>query len=304
MTDDSDHVLVYVDEGCTRAVHVVEDQGQHHALKWAQSHDEVKWLEREAQAYERIGHHPGLIGYFGTTVDSDGLIVLKLEHAQYGSIPQFWRKYELSPVHLRIRWLLQVAKGIAHMHSKGVIHGNLTPGNILIMANLDAKLCDLAGCSINGSSLRTWGLPPFYPLPTRRDLHYLPYFGVKDDIFAFGTVILSVITARYPYLDVSLEQKKKLFADRDHLVLPPVPETVDPRLAKIITGCWKGDYKRADKLVAAFEHLAAELNEKPLLGHRPTDDLLTPVPSNDHYVMDARLLSPEEATLVSRSFTS
>jgi mitogen-activated protein kinase 1/3 len=41
------------------------------------------------------------------------------------------------------RWVMyQILQGLAHMHSADVFHRDLKPGNILINANCDCKICD------------------------------------------------------------------------------------------------------------------------------------------------------------------
>jgi hypothetical protein len=84
-------------------------------------------------------------------------------------------------------------------------------------------------------------------------------------------------------------------------VLPAIPDSVDPRVAAIISSCWKREYDDTHKLVAALNDVAMEANTKPLLGHQDADDMLAPTLSEEYHIMDRRILSPEEAMYLSRT---
>ncbi len=50
-------------------------------------------------------------------------------------------------INLRIAWILDILSGIAFLHSKGIIHSEITPGNILISDRLKLKLGNIHSTS-------------------------------------------------------------------------------------------------------------------------------------------------------------
>ena len=99
--------------------------------------------------------------------------------------------FELSPMHIRLKWLRQAAQGLEHMHSRGVVHGNIHALNLLLTDSLDAKLCDFGGSAMDGGPCLTWGTPPSYKVkPWTSD--GLMLMTPADDVFAFGALTLSL----------------------------------------------------------------------------------------------------------------
>jgi serine/threonine protein kinase len=88
------------------------------------------------------------------------------------------------PLDQRLRWCQQIADALAFVHSNCVIHRNLTAGNIFLDNNLDAKVADFAGSSLDGS-----------PLSNRYPGSLL---SKQADIFALGSTIFEVICGRAP----------------------------------------------------------------------------------------------------------
>ncbi|KAF8501340.1 kinase-like domain-containing protein [Hysterangium stoloniferum] len=223
-------------------------------------------LGLEAGIYEKLGPHPGIIGYFGRSEDG-GLI---LEYARYQSILHFWRDYELTPVHIHLRWCIQIAEGLNHVHSHGVVHGNLAPTNILITSELDAKLCDFGGSAVEGSFLYAFGLPPFYRIPSRIDpVHVVPYLDRSDDMFALGHIILSIFETYCSYSDLPMEEVIRRYSCASGPILPPISNIVDSRLHPIIKKCWSNTYTRPQEVAVALQSIQAQLPFAPLLGHDP-----------------------------------
>lgn len=137
------------------------------------------------------------------------------------------------------------------------------------MESLDAKLCDFGGSGIDGSGLLAWGMPPFYRLVDREDCTKAVQFNEQDDIFAFGTLMLSIMDANVPYKELDPDEVNSLYADSTAIQHPPITDTVDPRLSSVIRACWEGEYSDAKALLCALREVEARLIEDPLLGYNP-----------------------------------
>ncbi|KAG2030956.1 kinase-like domain-containing protein [Suillus americanus] len=108
----------------------------------------------------------------------------------------------------KLRILRQVAAAINYLHSKGVVHGDLTANNVLVDSDHNAHVADhgiLAMCSeISGTSyIRSnvrWAAPELFEVPENEES--LPTPQPASDIYSFGCIILQVMTGRPPYADV------------------------------------------------------------------------------------------------------
>lgn len=66
-----------------------------------------------------------------------------IEYCEKGSLASYLQKHKGNiSFEQKLHWLLHVAKGMRFLHSKNVIHRDLKCDNILIDANMIAKITD------------------------------------------------------------------------------------------------------------------------------------------------------------------
>ncbi|KAJ3060979.1 hypothetical protein HK102_009293 [Quaeritorhiza haematococci] len=109
---------------------------------------EVSDLKKEVEVLQKLKKHPNVVAFFGL-LDLPGNYALVLEYAENGSLWKFKDKNPLSPTWPTLHKIaLGVAKGMAHLHSNGVVHCDLKGGNILLTATLEPKITDF-GLSVS-----------------------------------------------------------------------------------------------------------------------------------------------------------
>ncbi|KAF7979520.1 hypothetical protein HWV62_42094 [Athelia sp. TMB] len=158
----------------------------------------------------------------------------------------------------RLHLLFGAAKGLEHLHSLNIIHGDLYPANILINANGDACLTDF-GLSVifpefcgtsywsrtAGGAIR-WRAPELLPPSSGDDLEieaYVPVLTRHCDIYSFGSVALHVMSGKIPYHNIDCEARVILLMGlRKQPSRPPVPHLTEPYW-RLVTYCWgdRGD---------------------------------------------------------------
>ena len=127
--------------------------------------------------------------------------------------------------------IYQVADGLEHAHSKGIIHRDVKPGNVLVTPDGEAKLSDLG---LAGPLESTAENDPRYgKIVGTAD--YLSPDQVKDpwnpapswDIYALGCTLYYIVTAKVAFPGGSTSDKA-----RAHLELRPLdPRLLNPRLS-------------------------------------------------------------------------
>lgn len=148
----------------------------------------------------------------------------------------------------RLRWATQVAEAIEFIHGAGVIHGDLTCANIFLDGNLDAKLADFAGSSIDGCPL----------LIAVTASHEYPgeLLSVQGDLFAFGSVLYEIMTGGVPYDGRSDNEIGALYLKGEF------PDTRSPpqSIGEVIGKCWKGEYGRCEAVVNDLRGISFHLS--------------------------------------------
>ncbi|KAK3158597.1 hypothetical protein QOZ80_2AG0139190 [Eleusine coracana subsp. coracana] len=102
----------------------------------------------------------------------------------------------------RMAIAFQVAMALEHLHEgrdPAVIHGDVKASNVLLDANLDAKLCDFGFAHAGFSAVvQPTARPVMMGSPGYVDPHFL-VSGVatkKSDVYSFGVLLLELLTGR------------------------------------------------------------------------------------------------------------
>ncbi|KAF7984882.1 hypothetical protein HWV62_10871 [Athelia sp. TMB] len=159
---------------------------------------------------------------------------------------------------MRLHLLFGAAKGLEHLHSLNIIHGDLYPPNILINANGDACLtdfglsvifpefCDTSYWSRTAGGAIRWRAPELLPPSSEDDLEieaYVPVLTRHCDIYSFGSVALHVMSRKIPYHNIGCDARVILLMGlRKQPSRPPVPHLTEPYW-RLVTYCWgdRGD---------------------------------------------------------------
>ena len=103
------------------------------------------------------------------------------------------------------KWLAQVASGLQHVHTMGVLHRDLAPKNILLSAQKQCKISDF-GLSYQLDTpqdlARTWLGTPYYMSPEL--LQNQPY-GRSSDVWSLGVMAYELMALRRPFVARSME---------------------------------------------------------------------------------------------------
>ncbi|EDR27385.1 protein serine/threonine kinase, putative [Entamoeba dispar SAW760] len=101
-----------------------------------------------------------IINFFGACCLKDHICIVT-EYAEYGSIRELIvkKKESIPKLSIRLRFLLDAAKGIQYLHNNNILHRDIKPDNILVMSfdeknNVLTKLTDF-GTSRNINMLMT-----------------------------------------------------------------------------------------------------------------------------------------------------
>jgi serine/threonine protein kinase len=210
----------------------------------------VKGLEVEEQILRILGKHPRIIQLKGK--HEDGLL---LEYLPNGSIEHYLRSNApYITVAQRLRWGQQAAEGLAYIHTKKVIHCDISIGNLLLDRDLSIKLCDFQGkllhssghVALDGGAAES--IMSSMPRPNRN------YQDRKTDIFAFGTALYFILTDELPFPELSIDDEDEIqrrFARQD---FPPLEQLAG---GDVIHNCWTGVYDDASTAMVDLQRWIA-----------------------------------------------
>ncbi|MGP3939693.1 MULTISPECIES: serine/threonine-protein kinase [Streptomyces] len=160
-------------------------------------------LTNEARNAARL-HHPHIVSVFDFVEESEVCWIV-MEYVSGGSLADMVRdRGALTPEEAGSIGC-QIATALAKSHAEGVVHGDVTPENVLITEEGVAKLTDF-GISralwSEATMTRTGGVrgkPPYLPPEVARG----DAADRKSDVFSLGATLYAAIEGRSPYGEAS-----------------------------------------------------------------------------------------------------
>jgi serine/threonine-protein kinase len=189
--------------------------------KFSSSLKALARFDREFLALESLSH-PNIVGVLDKGVEK-GVNFFVLEYVDGASFSRLL-KYRKLTMNTRAQILLQIASALDFAHSKGIVHRDVKPDNVLIDRTGLAKLADFGIAQITHSKLPLTSITVTssfmgtadYMAPEQRvDAKSVDH---RADIFAFGVMTYEAFTGKLPLGNF------------------PLPSTLNPQLGKRMDG--------------------------------------------------------------------
>lgn len=186
-------------------------------------------FDREARAVSSLSH-PHICALYDVG-HQDGTDFLVMEYLEGETLAQ---RIANGPLQIReaVHIASQVASGLAEAHSRGVIHRDVKPANIILTNNGFAKIVDFGIARVLAAD--TTGLTKgvtgtiYYMSPEQALGKPL---DPRTDVWSLGVVLLEMLTGRSPF------QRENITASLFAIINEPpgrIPDAVPPELQKII----------------------------------------------------------------------
>lgn len=206
----------------------VRATGEPVALKWISNGDRPAGT-REAALLTALDH-PHLVRVHDVVPDRDGA-ALVLDLADGGSLADLLAARGRITAGEAVTALSPIASALAHAHANGVVHGDVTPGNILFTADGLPLLADLGVARLRGDSAALDGTrcTPEYvdPAVAAGSVPRPP-----SDVFMLAAVAVHALTGAPIWAGATADERLQAAADGDvgdlagRLHAAAVPDTV------------------------------------------------------------------------------
>lgn len=225
-----------------------------------ESDERARW---EARIYEAIGQHDSIVRYLGLETAVIGGVgtlpkawAIRLQRATHGSLRDYISDTAAKPPEeqIRLELAVQFAEGVAHIHRRGVVWGDLSVRNALLFEKWRLKLGDFADSDLVDDYPRHWyGCEVRYCLPGSEKPQCHNVGTMDREIFALGTAIYEIVEWRVPYgSEVEVTEDEVIAA----LVDCKWPQLTNSNPAEaIIRRCWGFMYESSSQVVDSLKSL-------------------------------------------------
>ncbi|KAF5019177.1 hypothetical protein F66182_8827 [Fusarium sp. NRRL 66182] len=203
-------------------------------------------LATEAQIYDRLGEHACIVKKRAWDPDSH---TLTLEYMPNGTLQAYLESCGDVAPSQRFRWIIQAAEGIQLLHRSSVIHCDIGPHNFLLDEDLNLKIADFAGSSLNHSATDT--CPGVRYTPPHLDWTSWKDPGPEIDIFGLGSTIYYILTGKAPFSEFQSEEVERRFLAHEF------PDLADIPCSEIIQRCWLQKFASADEVIELMKNIYA-----------------------------------------------
>jgi WD40 repeat protein len=218
---------------------------------------EVARFRREAAAAARLDHRSIVKVYeFG---EHDGQFYYSMDLVEGRSLAEKLESGPLPPA-TAATLIRRVARAVHYAHENGVIHRDLTPGNILVGRDWHPRVTDFGLAKrLDASDCLTVtdqvvGTPSYMPPEQAMGRKTV---GPAADVYALGATLYACLTGRPPFQAATPVETLRLVVDQDPVPVRRLNPKVDRDLQTICMKCLRkeigGRYASAAELAADLE---------------------------------------------------
>jgi TolB-like protein/tRNA A-37 threonylcarbamoyl transferase component Bud32 len=229
----------------------------------ADSHGALQRFRREAQAVASLDH-PNILPIYEVSESEDGLPFFSMKFAEKGSLQENAASLRDEPRKC-VQLMAKVAHAVEYAHSRGVLHRDLKPGNILLNDRGEPLVSDfglaklLDGNTDLTRSLTTFGTAGFIA-PEQAGDAAVDLTPVAD-VYSLGAVLFNVLAGRPPFLGSNpvsvIRQASETQAPKLRSLAPSLDRDLETVCARCLERDPKARYQSAGDLAADLERWLA-----------------------------------------------
>jgi predicted Ser/Thr protein kinase len=223
--------------------------------------DGTEWLERFRREVRAAGRclHPNIVTVFEYG-EENGVPYIVMEYVQGRELRDYLKDRRPLPPANAVAVVVQVLHALDHAHACGVVHRDIKPGNIILLADGQVKVSDFGIARVEATSGMTQhGMTvgtPGYMAPEQ--------FGGQEvdrraDLYATGVVLFEALTGTRPFAGrSSSELMYKVLHDpppRVTMVNPRLPPELNAVLDKALAKAPDERFQDANRFIATLESL-------------------------------------------------
>ena len=225
-----------------------------------------KRFRTESQAVAMLSH-PNIVSVYDVS-HNENIEYIVMELVDGITLKQYMKEHGALPTDEVLNFSIQIARALAHAHSKGIIHRDIKPQNVMLLKDGLIKVADFGIAALQNdieeSSNETVGSVHYIAPEQARGVAA----DARSDIYSLGIVMYEMMTGRLPYegkSDVEIAVKHmNTEAIPPHFIVPDIPEELECICLKAMATDINDRYQSAGELLGELEKFRKHLAEAKL----------------------------------------
>ena len=275
--DDRYEIQEIIGSGGMAVVYKATDNRLHRSVAVKILRDELaadeefrRRFQTEAQAVAMLSH-PNIVSVYDVS-HSESVEYIVMELIEGVTLMQYMQKKGALGWKEALHFSVQISKALEHAHSKGIVHRDIKPQNIMILRDGSIKVADFGIAALESTQEQRSS-------QTVGSVHYIApeqargeQPDTRSDIYSLGVVMYEMLTGRMPYDGETAEQ----IALKHIAGIAVPPQEINPdipdELARITLRAMNADinarYQSASELLADLE----EFRKQQAAANRTSSD--------------------------------
>ena len=226
-----------------------------------------KRFRTESQAVAMLSH-PNIVSVYDVS-HNENIEYIVMELVDGITLKQYMKEHGALPTDEVLNFSIQIAKALAHAHSKGIIHRDIKPQNVMLLKDGLIKVADFGIAALQNDIEESTN-------ETVGSVHYIApeqargaAADARSDIYSLGIVMYEMMTGKLPYVgksDVEVAVKHmNTEAVPPRTIVPGIPEELERICLKAMATDITDRYQSAGELLSDLEQFRKQLAEASAL---------------------------------------
>ena len=221
----------------------------------AQDEDFRRRFNAESQAVAQLSH-PNIVSVYDVSRGGD-IEYIVMELIDGITLKQYMEKRGRLNWRESLHFITQIMRGLSHAHSRGIVHRDIKPQNVMVLRDGSVKVADFGiACLENAAQTLTQealgSVHYISPEQARGDRT-----DARSDIYSAGVVLYEMLTGRLPFegdsaVSVAIQHLSSVpLAPRE--IDPEIPEQLELICMKAMAPDLERRYPSAEAMIADLE---------------------------------------------------
>jgi serine/threonine-protein kinase len=189
-------------------------------LDGAEAEEMLVRFQREARAAGRL-NHPNIVSIYDFG-DDNGTSFIAMEFVRGRELKSYFEKNERFALPEIVRIMGQLLDALEYSHNYGVVHRDVKPANIIILADGQVKVADFGIARIESSQFTQAGTVLGTPAYMSPEQFMGQTVDRRSDVFSAGIVLYQFLTGERPFSGAATTIMHKVLS-----VDPPPPSLLN-----------------------------------------------------------------------------